>query len=158
MQGAADSFSDEDWATVIGVNLLGTIYTSISAFRVMVKQGHGQIVNIASGSALNAPRYQLPYVASKYGSYGFTLGLCAEGAGQNIRVSVVCPGNVATPMVSLMSVQPSREYTPTMSIDYAVERIMEGISKKKRIIVFPKYQYAFWYLERIWPYLSSRFR
>jgi NAD(P)-dependent dehydrogenase (short-subunit alcohol dehydrogenase family) len=158
MQGAAESFSDRDWTRVIGVNLLGTIYVSMAAFRVMTKQGHGQIVNIASGSALNAPVFQLPYVASKYGSFGFTLGLRAEGARRNIRISVVCPGNTATPMVSSMSIKPSEEYTPTVSIEYAVAKIMEGISSNRSIIVFPLYQYAFWYLERISSFISSRLR
>jgi len=157
MQGAAESISDKDWARVIGVNLLGTIYVSMAAYREMTKQGHGQIVNIASGSALNAPPFQLPYASSKYGAFGFTLGLRAEGARRNIHVSVVCPGNIATPMVSLASSKPS-DITPTMSVQSAVAKILKGIGDNRGIIVFPRYQRAFWYLERFSPRLGARLR
>ncbi len=96
LNGAVDGYSLEDWRTVIDTNLTGTFLTCRAALAAMKKQGGGQIINISSGAGRNGIKEMAAYCASKFGVIGFTEALGLEVRNQNIRVSVLSPGSVAT--------------------------------------------------------------
>jgi NAD(P)-dependent dehydrogenase (short-subunit alcohol dehydrogenase family) len=156
-RGDARDFTNSDWSSVLNINLNGAITATMAAYRVMAGQGFGHIVNVASLSGLNAPPFFLPYVTSKYAVVGFSLALRAEAKSHGVNVSVVCPGNVDTPMISALSQQLSRA-TPAISPARAAEEILRGIRLNKQMIVFPGYARLFWFLERNAPWLSSALR
>lgn len=98
--GPAESFTDEDWAAVLDVNLTG-VYRCCRAFGThMLAAGRGSIVNISSLSARMGLPGRAPYAASKAGIVGLTHTLGAEWAGRGVRVNAVLPGPVRTPMVA----------------------------------------------------------
>ena len=98
--GPAESFTDEDWAAVLDVNLTG-VYRCCRAFgKPMLAAGRGSIVNISSLSAMMGLPGRAPYAASKAGIVGLTHTLGAEWAGRGVRVNAVLPGPVRTPMVA----------------------------------------------------------
>ena len=66
------------------------------AGRVMLSQGHGTIISIASQAATVALSDHVAYCASKFGVVGFTESLAEEVREYNIRVSVICPGSTNT--------------------------------------------------------------
>jgi NAD(P)-dependent dehydrogenase (short-subunit alcohol dehydrogenase family) len=157
VQGDAQDFTNAEWSSVLSVNLQGSVTATMAAYRVMANQGFGHIVNLASLSGLNAPPFFLPYVTSKYAVVGLSIALRAEAEPHGVKVSVVCPGNVATPMISAALHKPSR-LTPTISPQRAAQEILHGIRLNRSIIVFPAYARMFWHLERAAPWLSSLLR
>jgi 3-oxoacyl-[acyl-carrier protein] reductase len=89
---------DEGWHRMIDVHLNGTFYCTRAALRIMSRTGTaGSIVNTASIAAL-AGISQSHYCAAKGGILAFSRGLAREVAPRNIRVNVVCPGIIDTPM------------------------------------------------------------
>jgi len=96
LNGEVDGYSLEDWNAVIGANLTGTFLTCRAVTPVMKRQGGGQIINISSGAGRNGIKEMAAYCASKFGVIGFTESLALEVRNQNIRVSVLLPGSVAT--------------------------------------------------------------
>ena len=66
---------------------------------VMVRQGDGHIVNTASLAGLLPAPGIAPYSATKWAVVGLSLSLRGEGAAKGVRVSVVCPGGVDTPIL-----------------------------------------------------------
>ena len=89
-------FSEEDWATVIEVNLSSVFRMSQAAGRHMVEQGSGKIVNIASLLSFQGGITVPAYTASKSGVAGLTKALANEWAKYNVTVNAIAPGYIAT--------------------------------------------------------------
>lgn len=92
----AVDFSEEDWSTVIEVNLSSVFRTSQAAGRHMIEQGAGKIVNIASLLSFQGGITVPAYTASKSGVAGVTKALANEWAKHNINVNAIAPGYMAT--------------------------------------------------------------
>ena len=90
------SMTDEDWARVIDTNLTGVFYCTRAALPEIKKAGGGWIINIASLAGRNYFPNGAAYCASKAGLIAFSEALMQEVRYDNIRVSVVMPGSVAT--------------------------------------------------------------
>lgn len=84
------------WDQVIAVNLRGPFLFAKAAWPVMVEQGYGHILNIASTAATRAWGNAAAYHASKWGIVGFGRGLGVEGRPHGIRVTTVIPGGMRT--------------------------------------------------------------
>ncbi|HLA96735.1 MAG TPA: 2-dehydro-3-deoxy-D-gluconate 5-dehydrogenase KduD [Pyrinomonadaceae bacterium] len=92
----AVDFSEEDWATVIEVNLSSVFRLSQAAGRHMIDQGSGKIVNIASLLSFQGGITVPAYTASKSGVAGLTKALANEWAKHNVNVNAIAPGYMAT--------------------------------------------------------------
>jgi 3-oxoacyl-[acyl-carrier protein] reductase len=90
------SMSDDDWARVIDTNLSGVFYCTRAAIPWLKKAGGGWIINISSLAGRNYFTGGAAYCASKAGLVAFSEALMQEVRFDNIRVSVVMPGSVAT--------------------------------------------------------------
>jgi 3-oxoacyl-[acyl-carrier protein] reductase len=88
----------EEWDRVIAVNLSGTFYASQAAARLMAGKGAGAIVNISSVTGLAGFSMRPAYSTSKAGMIGLTRNLSQELARDGIRVNVICPGLINTPL------------------------------------------------------------
>jgi len=147
--------STEDWQRVLQVNLWGVIAGSIAAYSVMAEQGSGYIVNMGSmATSLHNPMFA-PYVASKCGVVGFTRVLAMEAEVHGVQVTAVCPGNIRTAI--LKHAEPSR-FTPAIPVEEAARRILEGVARGRRMIVFPFYARVAWWLDRLSPKLLNPLR
>ena len=91
--------TDDDWARVIDTNLTGVFHCSRAAIPAMRQAGGGWIINIASLAGRNYFANGAAYCASKAGLVAFSESLMLEVRNDNIRVSVVMPGSVATDFV-----------------------------------------------------------
>lgn len=89
---------EEDWDSVIDVNLKGVFNCSKSVVRGMIKKRKGKIISIASVVALSGNIGQANYAASKAGIIGFTKSLAQELGSRNIQVNAVAPGYIETTM------------------------------------------------------------
>jgi 3-oxoacyl-[acyl-carrier protein] reductase len=91
--------SDEDWSTVLDVNLTSVFLMCRAVQQHMVPAKYGRIVNLSSRSALGN-RGQVNYAAAKAGIQGLTATLAIELGPFNITVNAVAPGYIATPMTA----------------------------------------------------------
>lgn len=89
---------DEDWQTVLDVNLTAMFRLSRAALRGMMKRRFGRIVNISSVAGVTGNVGQTNYAASKAGMIGFSKSLAREVAARGITVNCIAPGFIETPM------------------------------------------------------------
>ncbi|WP_417627326.1 3-oxoacyl-[acyl-carrier-protein] reductase [Pararhodobacter aggregans] len=95
--------SDEDWASVIDVNLTATMRLCRAVMRPMMKARWGRIVNISSIVGATGNAGQANYAASKAGMIGLTKSIAAEVASRGITANAVAPGFIATPMTDKLT-------------------------------------------------------
>jgi 3-oxoacyl-[acyl-carrier protein] reductase len=94
---------DEDWDTVIRVNLEAYFRLSRAALKGMMKRRWGRIVGITSVVGVAGNPGQANYAASKAGMIGFSKALAQEVAARNVTVNCVAPGFIASPMTDVLS-------------------------------------------------------
>ena len=86
----------DEWDRILNTNLRG-VYYAIRAFApMMIQANFGHIINISSLAGKNALPRGAAYAASKWGLNGLSYSVAEELRGNNIRVSVICPGSVET--------------------------------------------------------------
>lgn len=89
---------DEDWDSVLAVNLKGAFNCIRAVLRPMLKQKDGRIINIASVVGITGNPGQANYAASKAGLIGLTRSTAREVAGRGITVNAIAPGFIETDM------------------------------------------------------------
>src|SRR5215212_5039930 len=97
--GTVEEMTLDHWNTIIDVNLRGVVHGVHAAYPRMMRRRAGQILNTASLAGLTEPPMMAPYTATKHAVVGLTLSLRAEAARHGVRVSVLCPGFVDTPLL-----------------------------------------------------------
>lgn len=100
--------SDEEWRSVMDVNVNGTFWASRAFGKYMIEAGGGSIVNLGSMSGLiiNRPQFAASYMASKGAVHMLTKALAVEWADKAVRVNAVAPGYVGTEMTLKMREKP----------------------------------------------------
>ena len=92
--------SAESYAAVFDTNVLGTLLSMKHELRVMLPQGSGSIVNVSSTYGHTGAAGASIYAASKHAVEGLTKSAALEAAGTGVRVNVVAPGPIETPMLN----------------------------------------------------------
>lgn len=151
----------EHWHKMMDVNFWEIIYGCKLVYPIMIKQGKGHIVNIASFAGLMPGGLMTSYSSSKHAAVGFTLNLRSEAKQYGIQVTALCPGYLETPMhESALNIT---DYVIEHDIKYrqkkhnyptaeaCINRMMRGVLRNKCIVVSPRIQIPFWWLYRIFP-------
>jgi 3-hydroxybutyrate dehydrogenase len=90
----------DKWKKMLAIHLDGAFLTTRAAMREMVRSGRGgTILYMGSVHSHEASPLKAPYVAAKHGLIGLAKVVAKEGAKNNIRSNVICPGFVRTPLV-----------------------------------------------------------
>jgi len=132
--GKISGANTEDWRRMVGVNELGLMYTTHAALPFLQKQKSGHIVNISSVAGRTARAGSGAYNMTKWGVVAFSEALRQEVLEDNIRVTVIEPGAVATELQShitdpdakrqtqewVQSIQPLQSEDIANAIIYAV--------------------------------------
>ncbi len=164
--GEVRQHSLEDWQRIIDVNLRGVIYGIQAAYHLMLQQGFGHIVNTASMAGLMITPLLVSYAATKYAVVGLSRSLRVEAAPRGIRVSVICPGVIRTPIIEggkygklLIHFPPEfqkrmlRRLRPMDSNVFAA-KVLNAVAKNKAIIIVPARWKLIWWLNRLSPSLA----
>ena len=101
--GLSMRMKDEDWNSVIDVNLTANFRLSRAAMKLMMRKRFGRIINITSIVGVTGNPGQANYVASKAGLIGLTKSLAQELATRNITANCIAPGLIATPMTDVLN-------------------------------------------------------
>lgn len=95
--------SDDEWQSVLDVNLTATMRLCRAVMRPMMKARWGRIINISSIVGTTGNAGQVNYAASKAGMIGLTKSIAAEVASRNITANAVAPGFIATAMTDKLT-------------------------------------------------------
>jgi NAD(P)-dependent dehydrogenase (short-subunit alcohol dehydrogenase family) len=93
-----EEVTDEEWDQIMAVNLRGAFLLSREAGKVLLEQGSGSLIHIASIAGLQGTSHIGPYSVSKAGLIGLVRVLAYEWAGRGVRVNAIAPGWVRTAM------------------------------------------------------------
>jgi NAD(P)-dependent dehydrogenase (short-subunit alcohol dehydrogenase family) len=166
--GLVDQLTLDHWDRVIDVNLKGVVHGVHAAYPVMLRQGHGHIVNTASLAGLVPGPGLAPYVAVKHAVVGLSLSLRAEAAIRGVKVTAVCPGFVDTPLLG--RVNPGLPQTETGAnaetltrmlgklyhADLLAQDVLRGIEQNRALIVAPRSARIAWRMARYTPRVMMR--
>jgi NAD(P)-dependent dehydrogenase (short-subunit alcohol dehydrogenase family) len=165
--GPVHEMQVEHFDRLIDVNVRGVVHGVLAAYPLMVRQGHGHIVNTASSAGLLPAPMLAAYGMTKHAVVGLSVALRLEGAATGVKVSVVCPGVIDTPLLdrpnpedlaAIPTVPDGRALlTKIMGHAYPPESLAEDIlaavARNQVFIVSPRHARIPWYLYRISPRL-----
>lgn len=153
----------DDWNALIDVNLRGVVHGVHAAYPIMREQGFGHIVNTASAAGLVPAAAEGAYGATKHAVVGLSATLRIEAEAFGVKVSVVCPGLIDTPILDstkYVKLDPEsiRNITPEAPMDprKAARLILRGVDRNRPFIVVTATAHALWRLHRYAPSASIR--
>ena len=140
-----------DWDDLIAVNLRGVVHGVHFVYPLMRAQGFGHIVNIASVAGISPTPAEGAYAATKHAVVGLSSALRVEAAAFGVKVSVVCPGAVDTPILrtskrvrfgpnAITELSPGVPMPPRE----AAQRILRGVDRGRFFIVLTKTANVMW--------------
>jgi NAD(P)-dependent dehydrogenase (short-subunit alcohol dehydrogenase family) len=144
--GLLEELDERHWAKALDVNLRGVIHGVTAAYPHLRRQGHGSILNTASLAGLIPAPAMLPYTTTKHAVVGLSTALRAEAASQGVRVSVLCPGFVDTPLLDEVYAAPPsfggdsvrarvRLMQPSfLTPEVVARRAVDGLAANKAVI------------------------
>lgn len=163
---AGGEFQDvtaETMRRVVEIDLLGAAYGTLSAYRHMVRQRSGHIVNVASMLALMPNPLSAGYVAAKHGLGGLTRSVMTEADAYGVSLTLICPGYIATNLFRAGTYAGSLEARQVLEripfklidVDTAVAHTLDAVLARRSIAVFPAYARVLWWIERLSPRLMT---
>jgi len=165
--GPVNRLDIEDWNQIVGVNLRGVINGIQATYPIMMAQGFGHIINTASMAGLVVGPGNVAYTTTKYAVIGLSKSLRAEAAQMGIRVSVLCPGVIRTPILEgggkygkmLIDIPPEElqrmlEKLRPMSPNLFAKKVLKSVAKNKAIIIVPSWWKVIWWINRLSPSLG----
>jgi NAD(P)-dependent dehydrogenase (short-subunit alcohol dehydrogenase family) len=166
LAGETNDIPLEAWKRIVDINMYGVLHGVLVAYPLMLKQGYGHIVNIASLAGLGPAPLFAPYALTKHAVVGLSTSLRVEAASRGVRVSVVCPAAIETPLLDsgnpdefkINSAPDARRFLtalagPPYSVEKCVNEILEALDKNKSVIVLPARARMAWRLGRWFPAL-----
>jgi NAD(P)-dependent dehydrogenase (short-subunit alcohol dehydrogenase family) len=166
--GEMSAYAPRDWDDVFDVNLRGVAYGVQCVYPRMIRQGSGHIVNTASVAGLIASPLSGSYCAAKHAVVGLSKSLRVEAKRHGVRVSALCPGAIATPILSggkfgRMNMGVTGDVIERlwarahpMNPDVFAHKVLKAVARNEAIIIVPAWWKALWYLERLSPSLGLR--
>jgi NAD(P)-dependent dehydrogenase (short-subunit alcohol dehydrogenase family) len=129
----ATELDPEEVARLMSVNVMGAVNSVAAVLPEMAKRGSGQLVAISSLSAYRGLRKSAAYCASKAAVSSFFESLRIDLIGSGVNVTIIHPGFIKTPLTAGRKA----DMPFLMELDYAVNKIIGTIEKKKKSYAFP---------------------
>ncbi len=163
--GDTELLTLDQWNAIIDVNIRGVVHGVAAAYPVMVRQGHGHIINTASMGGLTAAGQITSYVMTKHAVVGLSLALRSEAAARGVGVTALCPAAVETPILDKGAVGGfvGRDYYlkgQGIKTPYDPDRLardtLVAIERNKALLIKPRLARAQWLFARLAPGLMQR--
>lgn len=162
--GDTDLMDEVSWRSVVDVNLWGVVHGTQAAYRQMLRQGHGHIVNTSSSAGVLPVARSAAYAATKHAVVGLSTSLRAEARGTGVNVSVVVSGLVDTNIFAAATNTPGYDYAEDIkrvpfakiSPDQAARQILRGVARNREFIIYPTYNQVLVRSYRLLPGLVGR--
>src|SRR5580658_9788181 len=119
--GLALRMKDEDWDTVLNVNLSAAFRLTRAALKGMMSRRWGRVVNITSIVGVTGNGGQANYAASKAGLIGMTKSLAQEMAARNITINCIAPGFITSPMTDVLPAEQKAKLAERIPVGYIGE-------------------------------------
>lgn len=151
---------------VIDVNLRGVVNGIVATYPRMVAQGYGHIVNTASMAGLVPTPMTAAYAMTKHGVVGLSTSLRPEARQHGVKVSVLCPGAIDTPILDAsppadLPMPPPGTLTGRQFMALIKQKpiaparfagpALRGVARNKAVIIVPTRAKGLWYLQRFLP-------
>jgi NAD(P)-dependent dehydrogenase (short-subunit alcohol dehydrogenase family) len=163
VQGYVEEIPIEDWDAIIDINLKGVAYGTSAAYRHMVKQGSGHIVNTASLAGLTPAPLLAPYSTVKFGVVGMCDSLRVEAQSKGVYVTALCPGFIDTQIYDNarstgFDNTKAKESIPggIVPLDKGVKTLLDGVVKRKRVVTLPWFAHLLILSYKLTPNTSIR--
>ena len=148
----------DHWNALIDVNLKGVVYGVDAVYPIMREQGFGHIVNTASMAGLVPSPSEGAYSATKHAVVGLSGALRIEAETFGIKVSVICPGVIETPMmvtsdfVNVEGEEILKELIEKpMPVRKAAKVMVRGVRRNSAFIVVTESAHVIWRMYRMAP-------
>jgi NAD(P)-dependent dehydrogenase (short-subunit alcohol dehydrogenase family) len=169
--GELADYTMEAWDRILGVNLRGVIHGCQAVYPLMLRQGFGHIVNTASMAGLATSVGMISYATTKHAVVALSRALRAEAHGRGVRVSVLCPGVIRTPLLRggrhgiFLGALPEEvararfaeffERLRPMPAAVFAAKALDQVKRNTEIIIIPAWWRLVWWMERVSPGLAS---
>jgi NAD(P)-dependent dehydrogenase (short-subunit alcohol dehydrogenase family) len=167
ISGGVHQYNITDWEQIVNINIRGVVHGVHAAYPVMLMQGFGHIVNTSSIAGLIPSPGEVSYAMTKHAVVGLSKALRAQAGLLGIRVSVLCPGIIRTPMAenggkfgkSYLNISPELrkellEKVRPMPADLFAKKVLDAVAKNRAIIIEPAWWKWFWRIHRLLPEYS----
>lgn len=168
--GEAFEIDHVHWERILDINVRGVVNGVLAAYPLMVRQGFGHIVNTASLAGLGPAPLLTPYAMTKHAVVGLSTSLRIEAKRYGVRVSVLCPAAIETPLLD--STNPPglkpvpwapdiRRFLTNLAgapypADAFATEALAAIARNTAVIVIPGRARLAWRLGRLFPRLVER--
>ena len=129
------SASNETWQACWDIHVMAHVYAARAVLPSMLKRGEGYFVQMASAAGLLSQIGDAAYSASKHAAVGFAESLSITHGDDGIKVSVICPQYVATPMLGYGEGEDADQFPGVISPNQLAETVIEGIEAEKFLIL-----------------------
>ena len=167
--GLVEDYQAGDWDEVLDVNVRGVAYGIDAVYPLMCQQGSGHIINTASMAGFLPMPGGASYAASKHAVVGMSKALRLEGEQLGVRVSVLCPGAIQTPILlggrygghrgQRLSDERMKAFwdrLKPMNVDVFAREVLRDVDRNEAYIIVPRWWKAVWMMERLAPRLMLK--
>ncbi len=131
----AASASNEDWQTCWEVHVMAHVYAARAVLPSMIERGEGYFVQMASAAGLLNQIGDAAYSTTKHAAVGFAESLSITHGDDGIKVSVICPQYVATPMLGYDEAVRETQVQGLITPDQVAESVVKGIEQEQFLIL-----------------------
>lgn len=139
----AASAANDTWQRCWEVHVMAQVYAARAVLPAMIARGDGYLLQMASAAGLLSQIGDAAYSATKHAAVGFAESLAISHADQGIKVSVICPQYVATPMLGYgdAAAADADDLPDVLTPDQVADAVIEGI-RRETFLILPHPQVA----------------
>jgi NAD(P)-dependent dehydrogenase (short-subunit alcohol dehydrogenase family) len=156
--GEAYDMTPDQWKRILDVNIRGVVHGISAVYPRMVERGAGHIINTASMVGLVPAAGSAAYCMTKHAVVGVSTSLRGEGAAHGVKVTVVCPGVIDTPLKNTAQMlhldrqkMLSHPLTRLASVEHCARVIVRGVERNRAIVTVTGAARISWWLYRLFP-------
>jgi NAD(P)-dependent dehydrogenase (short-subunit alcohol dehydrogenase family) len=129
------SASNDDWLACWNVHVMAQVYAARAVLPGMIERGSGYLVQMASAAGLLSQIGDAAYSTTKHASVGFAESLAITHGDDGIKVSVICPQYVATPMLGYDEDKATIETAGVISPEQVARAVIAGVQQEQFLIL-----------------------